>query len=431
MAEIQPLRAVHHALDRVPSLSAVIAPPYDVSDPVIRARLLARTPLNIVAADLPDPDRPDDHGDPAGRYAHAAELLREWADTGVLVRDERPALWALEQRFPGPDGTTLVRRGLFARTRVTDYGAGRIRPHERTHPAAVEDRLELTRATRANLSPVFALHDDAGGEVAALLAPVFATPPVASAVDDEGTEDRLWRIGNPAVVAALREALAGRELLIADGHHRYEASRRYAAERGGEGEHHLALVLLVAMQDDGLVIQPTHRLVRGLTPAARAALDALLARAFDVTSVAPADLAPPAGDGPFTLGLLDRGGPGGEPRARRAVLRDPAVADAAMPPDVPAPYRRLDTAVLQHLVLTRTLGLSQDAIDRRDGLGYARNDEEARELVADGTYELALFVRPCAVEQVLAVAQAGATMPAKSTSFAPKVPTGLLLSPLG
>lgn len=428
MAEIQPLRAVHHALDRVPSLAAVIAPPYDVSDPIIRARLLTRTPLNIVAADLPDPDRPDDG--PAGRYVHAVRLLREWEDAGVLVRDDEPALWALEQRFPGPAGVTLARRGLFTRVRVTGYGPGLIRPHERTHPAAVEDRLELTRATRANLSPVFALHDDAGGAVTTLLAPTFATPPAASAIDDDGTEHRLWRLGDPGAIAALQAAMAGRELLIADGHHRYEASRRFAAERVGSGEHGFALMLLVAMQDDGLVIQPTHRLVRGLTPRTRAALDALLARAFEVTEITPSELAPPAGDGPFTLGLLDRVGRDG-PRARRAVLRDPGVADAAMPPTAPAAYRRLDTAILQHLVLTGTLGLGQEAIDRRDGLGYSRSDGEALELVADGTYELACFVRPCPVEQVLAVAQAGATMPAKSTSFAPKVPTGLLLSPLG
>jgi uncharacterized protein (DUF1015 family) len=423
MAEIQPLRAVHHALDRVPSLAAVIAPPYDVSDPVIRARLLARTPLNIVAADLPDPDAPDrtlEH-----RYRHAAELLRRWETTGVLVRDDAPALWALEQRFVGPDGDTHVRRGVFAAVRVTGYGAGRIRPHERTHPAAVEDRLQLTRETRTNLSPVFVLHDDAGGEVAGLLQPCFATAPRASAVDDDGVEHRIWRLGDRARIAALQHALAGRELLIADGHHRYEASRRYAEETGGEGGHRYALMLLVAMQDQGLIIQPTHRLVRGLGEEARRALAAVLHAHFDLVDIDPADLRPATGAGPTQLGILD----GRTGRAIRATLRDHAAADAAMA-GLPEAYRRLDTAVLQHLLLTGALGLDQDAIDRLDGLGYARSDDEARELVRDGTYDAAFFLRPSPVEQVREVARAGVNMPAKSTSFSPKVPTGLLLNPL-
>jgi uncharacterized protein (DUF1015 family) len=424
MADIQPLLAVHHDLDRVPSLAAVIAPPYDVSDPVDRARLLERTPLNIIAADLPD-----DRGAPLPeRYRHSAELLRGWFDDGVLVQDERPALWALEQRFPGLDGRTVARRGLFARVRVTDYGRGRIRPHERTHPAAVEDRLALTHATRANLSPVFSLYDDPQHEVARLLEPAFTTqPPRATAVDDEGTEHRLWRLPNAEWIANVRAALADRELLIADGHHRYEAARRYAEELGGDGPHRYTLMLLVAQQDPGLVVQPTHRLIRGLKddPPRQEALAGALRTHFDLTEISHAELRPPAVPGPLQLGYIDSH----FQRAFRCTLKSQAIADAAMP-GVPDAYRRLDTAALQALLLEGALGLTQGAIDRRDGLSYARNDEEALALVLDGSHDCAFFLRPCPVSQVAAVAAEGLTMPAKSTSFAPKVPTGLLLSPL-
>lgn len=425
MADIQPLHAVRYDLDRVPSLAAVISPPYDVSDPVDRARLLGRTPLNVIAADLPD-----DRSAPLDvRYAHSAELLHRWFEEGVLIQDEKPALWALEQRFAGPGGETVLRRGLFANVRVTGYGPGLIRPHERTHPAAVEDRLALTHATRAALSPVFSLYDDAGGDVAELLEPAYTTQePLASARDDEGTEHRLWRLPGAAWIGEVQRALAGRELLIADGHHRYEAARRYAEELGGEGAHRFTLMLLTAQQDPGLVVLPTHRLYRapaGEAAARLAALHAALRTHFDLTPVDPAQLRPPAQPGPLQLGYVDVQGR----QALRCTLKAQAIADAAMP-GVPDAYRRLDTAGLQALLLEGALGLTQEAIDHLDGLSYARSDEEALALVMDGSHDCAFFLRPSPVSQVAAVAAEGLTMPAKSTSFAPKVPTGLLISPL-
>src|SRR5215210_3072833 len=155
MAEIQPLRALHPDLSVVGSLGAVAAPPYDVIDAEQRSVLAARSPYNVVHIDLPEAE-PDP-------YAHAAELLERWQAEGALVRDDEPALWVIDQEYTGPDGRRLTRRGFFARVRVEEYGAGRIRPHERTHPGPREDRLRLTRATQANLSPIFSLYSDPGG----------------------------------------------------------------------------------------------------------------------------------------------------------------------------------------------------------------------------------------------------------------------------
>ena len=157
MAAIAPLRALRYDLARTGGLGPVVAPPYDVIDAEQRAALVARSPHNVVEIDLP---QAPDGGDP---YRHAAETLSAWIADGVVVQDEEPALWALEQDYTGPDGRRRTRHGLLARVRVEDYGAGRIRPHERTHPGPKEDRLRLTRATRANLSPIFSLYDgDAG-----------------------------------------------------------------------------------------------------------------------------------------------------------------------------------------------------------------------------------------------------------------------------
>ena len=258
MADVQPFRALHYELDAVGGLQAVAAPPYDVIDDAQRAELVARSPHNVVEIDLPRAD-----GD---AYEHAAELFEAWQREGVLTRDEEPAVWALAQDYTGPDGRERTRHGLFARVRVEDYGPGRIRPHERTHPGPKEDRLRLTRATRANLSPIFSLYDDPAGAAWGAVEPHVAGDPWGEVTDEDGTRHRLWRVADPAAGAAVTAALAGTELLIADGHHRYETARVYH-EEGGAGH---VLMCLVALQDPGLTVFPTHRLITGLDDAKRA-----------------------------------------------------------------------------------------------------------------------------------------------------------------
>jgi len=417
MADVQPLRALHYDLAKVGSLGAVAAPPYDVIDPEQRADLAARSPFNVVRIDLPE-------GEPGGRdpYANAAATLDEWREDGAIVRDPEPALWTLTQDYTGPDGRSLTRHGVFARVRVEDYGPGRIRPHERTHPGPKEDRLRLTRATKANLSPIFSLYDDPSGAVAAIL---DAAEPFDALTDDEGTVNRMGRVGDPAVIAAFQDALKPAELLIADGHHRYETARVYADEIGGEGEHHYVLMCLVALQDEGLTVFPTHRLIRDTTPQTQEALGSTLRELFTVEEIDHADLRPPDGDGPLTMGYIDSF----FKRAFRLTLKDQATADRALD-GMPDAYRHLDTAVLEALVLNGPLGLSEDDIAHLHGLGYSRTDDEALQLVLSGEYDAAFFLRSTPIQQVRDIAAAGVNMPPKSTYFFPKVPTGLLFNPL-
>jgi uncharacterized protein (DUF1015 family) len=414
MADVQPLRALHYDLAEVGSLDAVAAPPYDVIDPEQRERLAARSPYNVVRVDLPE-------GDP-DPYAEAAAIFARWQEEGAVVRDDEPALWTLTQDYTGPDGHRLTRHGVFARVRVEDYGPGRIRPHERTHPGPKEDRLRLTRATRANLSPIFSLYDDPGGATAAVL---DAAEPFGEQTDDDGTVNRLARVGDPAAIEAFQRALEPAELLIADGHHRYETARVYADEVGGEGEHRYVLMCLVALQDSGLTVFPTHRLIRDTTPQSQEALANTLRALFAIEGIDQADLRPPDGDGPLTMGYIDSH----VKRAFRLTLEDQASADEALA-GMPEAYRHLDTAVLEALVLNGPLGLSEDDIAHLKGLGYSRTDDEALQLVLSGEYDAAFFLRSTPIEQVRAIAAAGVNMPPKSTYFFPKVPTGLLFNPL-
>jgi uncharacterized protein (DUF1015 family) len=332
----------------------------------------------------------------------------------------------MTQTFAGPDGSERTRHGFFARVRITDYGPGLIRPHERTHPAAKEDRLRLMRATRANLSPIFALYPDPGGRAWAALAPVTAQTPWGEVADEEGTTHRLWRVSDRRAIEHARAALADAELLIADGHHRYETARVYADEIGGEGDHRYVLVCLVSMSDPGLAVFPTHRLVGGLDPNRKRRLDQVLEREFELTRVAPDELLPPHQNGELpSFGYLEAG----EERALRLELASTEIADRALAGHSES-YRRLDTAVLEKLVLEDALGFTEDDISHQRGLGYARDLEQARALLSEGEYELAFLLRPTPVEQVQAVAAAGETMPPKSTYFYPKLLSGLLFNPL-
>jgi uncharacterized protein (DUF1015 family) len=412
MATIEPFRALHYDLDRVGGLQSVVAPPYDVIDADQRAELLSRSDRNVVEIDLPQAD-----GDP---YEHAAQVFAEWQRDGTLVRDDEPALWALEQEYTGPDGQRRTRHGFFARVKVEDYGPRRIRPHERTHPGPKEDRLRLTRATRANLSPIFSLYDDPEEAAWGAIAPHLETPPWSEVTDDDGTVHRLWRVADPDAHAAVAAALAPAELLIADGHHRYETARVYHQE-GGAGH---VLMCLVALQDPGLTVFPTHRLLTRLDDDHREALRSTITSDFEVEPV-DADALEPTGDGPVRLGYLDAH----HQRPLMLTLRDPAIAAAALP-DKPAPYRALDTAVLEALVLRGALGMSEDDISHLNGLDYARDSAQARERVESGEAAAAFFMRATPVAQVRDVAATGESMPPKSTYFFPKVLTGMVFNPL-
>ncbi len=415
MAEVLPLHAIHYDLGAVPSLEAVLAPPYDVIDAETRRKLLARSPFNVVEIDLPN--APGD-GD---RYEHAAETLQAWTLQGIVTADREPSIWALTQEYTGPDGAQRTRAGVLARVRATEYGPGTIRPHERTQPGPKQDRLRLMEATRCNLSPIFTLHPgDAWSPVEAAL----DSEPWGVATDLDGNRSRVWRVDDPAVHEGVTAALADAELLIADGHHRYETARTYADRIGGEGAHRYTLMCLVSLADPGLTVFPTHRLITDLDAAGREALDAGVRERFELDAVADGDLDPGGAEGVGVFGFLDADG-----NAHRLRLRDPEAVARRIPDRSPS-YRRLDAVILEQLVLHGILGMSEDDIAAKRGLAYVSNMDGARAAVSSGDADAAFVLRPTPIEQVREVAAAGETMPPKSTYFFPKVPTGIVFNPL-
>ncbi len=425
MADVRPFDALHYDLGVVGSLDAVAAPPYDVIDAAGRARLLERSPYNAVAIDLPKPfDPADPASDPSGDpYREAAQRIGTWRSRGALVQDEAPSIWALTQDYTAPDGNGHSRNAILARVRVVDYDEG-VRPHERTHPGPLEDRLLLTRATGYNLSPIFSLSTE---DAWPLVAPALSPEPWGEATDETGTVNRLWQVTDPAVHAAVSERLAGAELLIADGHHRYETARAFRDEVGGEGPHDYTLMALTGLDDPGLTVFPTHRLLSGLAaePGLAARFGAGIRELFDATPVELDRIDPAGQEGVGVFGLYD----GFHEQAFHLRLKDVEALDRRLE-GMPEAYRRLDSAILETLVLKGLAGMSDHDIDERNGLEYAKSVPDALAQVESGGYDVALIQRPVPVDQVRAVAATDANMPPKSTYFFPKVMTGFAFNPV-
>jgi uncharacterized protein (DUF1015 family) len=432
VADVRPINALHYDLDQVGSLDDVAAPPYDVIDLEQRAALLRRSPHNAVAVDLPKPygltGPQETEGDP---YETAARTIDAWREAGALVDDHEPAIWAMAQDYTGPDGESRTRHGILCRVRVEDFSAGQVLPHERTLPGPKKDRLDLTRATKHNLSPIFSLSTE---DPWPLVEPAIdPQTPWGEATDEGGVVTRIWRVGDTEVLSAVTELLAGAQLLIADGHHRYETAIAYRDEVGGddlEGPHNFTLMALTGLADPGLTVFPTHRLLSGFAedPERQKGFGEGVRELFDVTEVSDGELDPRGEEGVGVFGFIDSH----HKKAYRLRLKDSAVA--ALDEQLagkPEAYRRLDAAILETLVLKGVAGMSEDDILAKRGIGYSKSVEDSLALLEDGSYDVAFILRPIPVDQVRAICESDENMPPKSTYFYPKVLTGLVFNPVG
>jgi uncharacterized protein (DUF1015 family) len=429
--ELRPFRALRYRPTSGIDLSSVICPPYDVISRAERDRLATLDAHNAVRIELPAPS-----GGPAGgsAYEAAAGTFAAWLAEGALARDERALIYPYEQHYAvgggaDADGARRAARGFFCLLRLEPYGpASGVRPHEATLSAPKEDRFRLLSAVRANLSPVLLLYDDgAQGEgSAALLDQLMAGTPVAWAAGQAGSDHRLWAI-DPDQAGNARELLgmAGRApLTIADGHHRYETALRYRSGHPAAPGADFVLALLYDVHSGGLSLLPWHRLLRGVPPVDR--LVQAAAAYFDVQPCqsagelvrAVAGAREPSGriglwtrEGGFVLDV---------DRTRAASVVDPAAAP---------PLRWLDVSVLSG-TLGQMIGVSVDRLAADDRLTYSSEALDAVAAVDSGAVDACFLLQPTPAEAVLAVAAAGAYMPAKSTYFQPKAATGLVFNPL-
>jgi uncharacterized protein (DUF1015 family) len=431
MATVAPFRGIHYDPSKVGDLSKVISPPYDVISPEEQKILHQRHPRNIVWIDFGLPKEGD--GPAENRYTRAADHYRRWLSEGTLVQDAAPAFYYYEQEFAIPGMGNFIRKGFLGALRLSAFGEGDVLPHEMTLSKPKEDRLALMRVTDANMSPIFGLFSDPKDEVLSVLRKGLAASPDFIATDDLGIRHRVWIVSDPAVQNAAARKIADKKVFIADGHHRYETAlafreemrRKHGIREGAACEH--VLMFLCNMDDEGIVILPTHRGVHSL-PAFSEEAFAAGVRSFlpmesrtgspeeAIRALAEAGkkgkaIAWSAGGGRFHLVSfpdLDRFG--GERLA-----------------NVPPELRSLDVVLLHGVLLEQVLGIAPEAVTAGRFVKYYKDPAKAASDLSAGAIQAAFFLNPVTVGEFRDVSLSGHVLPQKTTFFYPKILTGLLI----
>jgi uncharacterized protein (DUF1015 family) len=435
VADVKPFRGIHYDVKRVGDLTRVVAPPYDVISPEDQAALHDRHPRNIVHVDF----GMEHDGDGAGsdKYTRAAALYREWLADGTLVRDTDPSLYYYEQEFTIPGKKTYVRKGFLGALKLSPFGDGVVFPHERTHSKPKEDRLSLMRATDAHMSPIFGLFSDPGDAVLKSLRAGMAGAPDMAAVDDLGVKHRVWTVSEPRALEGAMEKMADKGVFIADGHHRYETAlafrdemrARHGVDPAAAYEH--VLMFLCNMDDEGIVILPTHR---GVFEVPGFSADDFLKR---VRALLPVETR----DG-STVDAVRAVGEAGRRGKSVGWSTDGKRYHVVSFPDLPVfcernlakfppQLRPLDVVLLHGFLFEQLLGISPDAVTAGRFVRYYKDPAKAARDLASGGIQAAFFLNPVTIGEFRDVSLSGHVLPQKATFFYPKIGTGLLIFPVG
>jgi uncharacterized protein (DUF1015 family) len=435
MAHIRSFSAIHFNKARFGDLSALIAPPFDVLDQAQKERLQAKHPNNIVNVDLPH--IPPKAAGPSDVYEKSATTLRAWLDAGILVREKRTAYYPYMQSYDHM-GRTVHRRGFFALVKLSPFGEGQVVPHEKTYKGAIEDRFALMRSTNCQLSPIFGLFNDKGNEITRLLYANLSRPDFSGSLD--GVKHDLWKLSDPELENSVSDMMATHPVYIADGHHRYTTALAYQQEMiKANGDRPLpanhpanyCMFVLISMNDDGLLIWPTHRLVGGLESFSIEAFTSAVAPHFSVT---PAPVGPERmleyvdqvlpRAGLHTFGLYD----GQTKKLYQVKLNSPDLLKALEPGQSDS-WRRLDVAILQRYLLDEVLQ-PKFAGGREISKAYVSYADQVVPSTDGVKNQIALILQPTPIHALEELGRHNEVMPQKSTYFYPKLATGMLINPL-
>jgi uncharacterized protein (DUF1015 family) len=407
MADIFPFRPYRYT-DAAGPLADLVTQPYDKISPEMRARYLALSPYNLVRIVLGE-RQPSDNST-TNVYTRAAKHLNDWIGRGVLEREPEPCLFAYFQDFCVPDtGERLSRRGFIGLGTVEDYSAGVVHRHEQTLSGPKQDRLELLRHTHAHFGQIFMLYPDPGREIDRRLEACTQGTPAAAVVDEYGAEHRLWKITDPSDIASIRGLMAGKKLLIADGHHRYETALAFRNENPGLGGASRVMMTFVNMHSPGLKILATHRLVSGLGDFDAGEFLRRASAGFQVEEVSSAEQLQ------SLWSEAPRGAIGVAAGKKLYLLR------------LRAPSEKLDVPILHETLLDGVLGINEEAVRAEKNLRYVRGLDKAVEAARRGEAQVAFLLRPTAIEDVARISFSGGVMPQKSTDFYPKLLSGLTI----
>lgn len=439
MAKLVPFRGLRYNLPRVDDPASLMAPPYDVISPALQEDLYRRSPFNVVRLILGKAEKGDSETD--NRYTRAAADFQQWQQEGILVRDPEPSIYLYDQEYPLEEGGAVVRRGFIALSRIEEFTSGVVKPHEKTLRGLKVDRFSLIKACNAHFSPIFSLYADPCCVLEALSRKERERQPEIEVVDDDAVRHRLWRVTDPLIIRKAHDLLDNKPLLIADGHHRYEAAINYRNSLrekhpnfSGKETFNYVLMYFANMEDQGVLIFPTHRLIFNLPDFRLEPFLDALGEWFEIEArtIAPTD----AESRKEVRRVLKEKG-----RARRTMalftggemvyylsLRDEKVMDRFFDPKTPKVLRTLDVSILHQLVFEKVLGITAEAQEQQSHLKYVKNFDEPFEQVLAGQAQAAFLMNATRMSEVRDVANAGEKMPQKSTYFYPKLLTGLVFS---
>ncbi len=423
MAEVLPFKGVLYNRDKV-AIKDVVAPPYDVISPEEQERLYTRHPYNIVRLIL------NKNGN--DRYTRAREYLHHWLEQGILKWDTLERFYLYRQTFVF-SGEKYERWAFLCRVKIEEFSKGVILPHEMTLSAPKEDRLKLMRECKMQFSPVFGLFPDRGGELYRFIKRSTLPEPLFQFTDEKGISHTFWPMRYNERANTISKGLADRTILIADGHHRYETALMYRDECSmSDPEHHpqkpynFVFMALVSMEDPGLLVLPTHRVISGLdlpTTTLWERARRYFERKGDFTTLS--NLLKALENAPhYAFGLYPQGGP-----FSLLVLKNDIDLDVELAYLAPS-LRDLDIVILHSLFIERVLNIAPQEIEKEGRLIYQKDPGQALRDVQEGRGTLALFLKAPSIARIEKVAREGETMPQKSTFFYPKLLTGLVMYPL-
>lgn len=432
MAEIKPFRGYRYRLEKPSDLGRFVAPPYDMLNDESVEDLYRSDPHNVVR--IIQNKREEGDADNRARHARAARLFRSWVGERVLVRDERPSLYVYRQSFTNGDSAgapAVERTGIVAAVALHDFADGVILPHENTLSAPKADRYEHLQEMHCHTEKIFGIVTDDGPVYDAVIACRDKGDPAGSFTDADGVRHSLAAVSDATLVGRAAAAVAGRQILIADGHHRYETSLKFARESGIAGSGYV-MMTLVSMRDPGLVVRSFHRLVRVQPGVPRTGLLDALAKVFTVER---------CGDGALdeTQRLVDSLGP------QQLLLLAPSSGcyrlslsesgrrvQAASSPGMSQAWKDLNVSIVNSVVVNHVLGLPLDGKTLHDEIRYEKSVGAAHAAALAGReFYGCFFLRPIDLSAIRAIVAAGERMPQKSTNFFPKMYSGLVFNPLG
>jgi len=440
MADVAPFRGLRYNRESIPELAEVVIPPYDVISPEEQKIFNDRSPYNMIRLELGmafPGDTPEENP-----HTRAAAFIGQWEHQRILVRDPKPAIYLCELDYQSESETVKTRKGFICALKLEEFSGGKVRPHEKTFQAIKDERLSLMLACHANLSPVFGLYSDPENQVQAALEAHREGAGTLSFTDYANMTHRLTPVTDPGVIDRVRSLMDEKAIFIADGHHRYETALNYRnlmRERFGSGNpqssFEYVMVYLAAMEQCGLTILPTHRLLRNLgdwDPAAfiKKAEDCFRVEHFNTSNGGELKWKNAIRSGgvrqELTIGFYCK--------ASGCVYVLTAKPEAVLPllekKGIAEPLRTLDVVVLDQIVLRDLLGLSESFLASERNISFIHDFSETLDSVRSGRFDAGFFINPTRMEQVREVASAGHVMPHKSTYFYPKVISGLVVNPL-